>query len=121
MPRFVVLLHETPPGSSRGRHYDLMLEHDAVLWTWALEALPELNGATVAAERLTDHRLAYLNYEGEISGNRGRVSRIDRGEYESLPSSAGELSFRLQGELLRGFLELTPPAASAAHWQLCLK
>lgn len=43
---------------------------------------------TVAAERLADHRLAYLEYEGEISGNRGSVQRIAEGGYELLQSTA---------------------------------
>jgi DNA polymerase Ligase (LigD) len=120
MPRFVVLLHETPPGYPRGRHYDLMLEQAGVLWTWAAEALPVANGAAVPAERLPDHRLDYLDYEGEVAGNRGCVTRVDRGQCELLPSSAGQVQFRLQGEVLRGALVLTPPDEQAASWRIRL-
>ena len=43
-------------------------------------------GASFAcsATRLPDHRKHYLDYEGEISGNRGTVARIDAGTYEQL-------------------------------------
>ena len=34
------------------------------------------------AEVLPDHRLAYLDYEGPISGDRGSVTRWDRGTYD---------------------------------------
>jgi hypothetical protein len=39
---------------------------------------------------LANHRRAYLEYEGEISGNRGRVSRIEEGTYQisHLPDGA---------------------------------
>ena len=43
-------------------------------------------GASFAcpATRLPDHRKHYLDYEGEVTGNRGIVSRIDAGIYEQL-------------------------------------
>ena len=78
MPRFVVLLHETPSGYPRGAHLDLMLEHAGALRTWALEK-PPLPGEIVVAERLPDHRLEYLDYEGAVSHDRGVVSRVDSG------------------------------------------
>src|SRR5262245_29210037 len=102
MPRFVVLLHETPPGDSRGRHYDLMLEQGGALWTWAINALPCAGGEAIPAERLPDHRLAYLEYEGEVAGNRGSVSRIDCGTCELLTDGADEFRFRVAGAILTG-------------------
>jgi len=81
MLRFVILRHELPPGDPRGTHFDLMLEHSGLLRTWAMSVLPT-PGQTVPAVRLPDHRLFYLDYEGEVSGNRGRVSRWDAGEYD---------------------------------------
>jgi hypothetical protein len=121
MPRFVVLLHETPPGYSRGRHYDLMLEQGGALWTWALEALPEVDGPAVPAERLADHRLAYLDYEGDIAGKRGHVSRIDRGTWEAGGGDSAGLLFCLKGDLLYGELTLSPPSADSDHWLLILR
>src|SRR5947207_11677627 len=77
MPRFVILLHETPAGYSRKTHFDLMLEAGDSLRTWALDALPA-PGETALAERLPDHRPIYLDYEGQLGGDRGGVSRFDR-------------------------------------------
>jgi len=118
MPRFVVLLHETPPGYARPTHYDLMLEQSGVLWTWALESLPQAGGGAIPAERLADHRLDYLQYEGEVAGNRGRVVRVDQGLYSQLPAQANALSFNLQGTVLRGVLVLTPQAGDGGQWQV---
>jgi hypothetical protein len=83
MPRFVVLRHVTPPGHDRPTHGDFMLECGGALRTWAL-AEPPSPGRTIAAEELPDHRLAYLDYEGEVSGGRGSVTRWDAGTYEVL-------------------------------------
>jgi hypothetical protein len=101
MPRFVILRHQTPPESGRGLHWDLMLESGGALRTWALAEEPQ-PGKTIAAEPLPDHRLDYLDYEGPISRNRGRVVRWDHGEYEVLEESSARLFICMRGARLRG-------------------
>ncbi len=73
--RFVVLEHDTNP-----HHFDLMIESDEALWTWSLyrDQLPD-SFEELAVERIQDHRTAYLTYEGPVSGDRGRVQRVDKG------------------------------------------
>src|SRR5690348_6710528 len=117
--RFVILRHECPEGYKPGVHWDLMLEEADSLRTWALAVEPAI-GLTIAAEQLSDHRLAYLDYEGPISGNRGRVSRWDSGRYELLDSSAAELCFLLLGHQIRGRGALTRDPKSTASWSLTL-
>lgn len=89
MPRFVVLAHHTTPSSNQQAgfarlalpvHYDLMLEHGEVLATWSFEEPPARHGQ--ACRLIQDHRKAYLDYEGEVSGDRGRVERWEAGTYE---------------------------------------
>ena len=75
MPRYVVLAHHTAPF-----HYDLMIEHGDVLATWSFDEPPGVDGQ--ACRLIKDHRKAYLDYEGEVSGGRGRVERWDAGTYE---------------------------------------
>jgi hypothetical protein len=96
MSRFVVLTHDHPL-----LHWDFMLEHEERLRTWRLGQPPDVGGAIVA-EPLPDHRLAYLDYEGPVSGDRGHVTRWDRGEYETIDSSPRQIVVRLAGERLRG-------------------
>jgi hypothetical protein len=74
--RYVVLRHE----GHGPDHFDLMIEpaSGAGLATWRLAGWPPLPGI-VAVDRLPDHRPHYLDYEGEISGGRGRVWRVERG------------------------------------------
>lgn len=96
MPQFVVLTHDFPMW-----HWDFMLEQNASLRTWRLLGDPA-SGVEVAAEPLADHRLAYLDYEGPLSGNRGRVARWDRGEYAIQEERDDRLVLRLRGNRLRG-------------------
>ena len=110
MPRYVLLLHETPPGYPRPTHWDFMLEDDAALLTWALEDALTLD-KTVAAEKLNDHRLAYLDYEGPVSpnesGDRGHVRQCDAGQFEWLQRSNDFISVRLRDGRSPGTVTLT--------------
>lgn len=73
--RFVILRHDHPV-----LHWDLLLEHLTSAATWRLESLPREN-SVISAERIADHRLLYLDYEGPVSGNRGHVTRVFRGRF----------------------------------------
>src|SRR2546421_9696311 len=98
MPRFVILEHDRPE-----LHWDFMVEAGAVLCTWRLAKPPETMGERIAAQPLGDHRLLYLDYEGPVSGARGKVTRWDGGEYESLAVKAGQVfHVQLKGQRVRG-------------------
>lgn len=68
-----VVLHHTGHGED---HFDLMYERapGKALTSWRLPNWPPNVGDLV--EPIGDHRRDYLEYEGEVSGNRGRVQRI---------------------------------------------
>ena len=73
-----------------------MLQHGAVLWTWRLLDEPRL-GRVCRAERLADHRVSYLDYEGPVSGDRGSVTRWDWGTYSLIDMTDQHITVRLQG------------------------
>lgn len=100
MPHFVILRHTLPPDSPRPSHFDLMLEHDGKLLTWASAALP--SATLQAADELPLHRLDYLTYAGPISGDRGEVQRVAVGIFEWLQHDDNTLRVRLTGELMNG-------------------
>ncbi len=106
MPRFVVLRHELPAGAPRPSHWDLMFEHQGVLLTWATTHSPD-NAIPVVVERLADHRLVYLDYEGPVAGNRGTVTRWDAGRYDLLEFTEDCLKANVLGTRLHGAIELT--------------
>ncbi len=111
MPRFAILRHESP----RGLHWDLLLEAGGVLRTWALERSPDATGE-IPCQKLADHRLAYLEYEGPVSGARGSVTRWDRGTYRVERESDNELAVELTGERLNGLANLRRSAEGAGRW-----
>ena len=119
MLRFVILRHKTPADYQRPAHFDLMLEHEGALWTWALEKLPT-SGETVSAERLPDHRLAYLDYEGGITGGRGQVSRVEAGDFEWIDQTPAALEVRLLGTGISGVLRLAADGEDARRWNISL-
>jgi hypothetical protein len=91
----VLLRHELPDGSS---HYDWLLETpgqtQGPLLTFRVQERIDLPGVReFGAVRLPDHRREYLTYEGEVSGNRGRVTRVAQGRCAELTLS--ELRIRV--------------------------
>lgn len=80
MATSVLLRHDLPDGSW---HYDWMIERpgDAarglVTFRTGMRVDEVVGGFEV--ERLTDHRRAYLEYEGKVTGGRGTVRRVAEG------------------------------------------
>lgn len=95
-----------------------MLEDKGDLLTWTLDALPVSSALKVTATRLPAHRLAYLTYEGPVSGNRGEVRQCDTGEYEWLAREPDKLCVQLQGQLLRGRATLVRNVDGEHAWTL---
>jgi len=120
MPRYVILRHETPSGYERPCHWDFMLESGNVLRTWALQEEPH-RGATVAAEALADHRLAYLDYEGPVSGNRGRVIRYDEGTYDLVCDTPTRVTVSLAGRALQCSATLERGPDDSPSWTITFK
>jgi hypothetical protein len=100
MPRFVILEHDHPE-----LHWGFMLEAGDVLRTWRLAGPPRADGP-VPATAAPDHRRAYLDYEGPVSGNRGRVRRWDAGVFAWEVEEDGRVAVRVEGARLRGTVRL---------------
>jgi hypothetical protein len=113
-----VILHHVPAGPE---HWDLMLDAGERLVTWQLLDDPRMLTASpapgaVRARRIADHRRAYLDYEGPVSGGRGSVSRVDRGHYALVEQQADRWVLQLAGVLLNGRFQLT--ATHGELWEL---
>ncbi|WP_158265315.1 DNA polymerase ligase N-terminal domain-containing protein [Blastopirellula marina] len=105
MPRFVLLHHRTPPHAAKPDHYDLMLEDGDVLKTFTLWQLPDLSGPVTALADF-DHRLAYLDYEGPVSNDRGEVAQADAGTFAWIIREKGRIEVELSGRCFQGVLKL---------------
>jgi bifunctional non-homologous end joining protein LigD len=107
---FVMQMH-----AARRLHYDLRLELDGVLKSWAVTRGPSLTlGEKRLAVRTEDHPVQYLDFEGNIpKGEYGGGSMIvwDRGRWvpEGDPHRGlqkGHLAFMLEGTRLKGLWHL---------------
>ncbi len=125
-PTFMVHKHD-----ATRLHYDLRLEMDGALASWAVPKGPSYE---IAQKRLAvqteDHPLEYGSFEGRIpDGEYGAGDSIiwDRGTYDTVPpgqASAqrkkGHLVISLEGEKLSGVWHLvrTRPQGGKAQWLL---
>jgi DNA ligase D-like protein (predicted 3'-phosphoesterase) len=118
---FVVQEH-----AATAHHFDLRLEVDGVMRSWALPKGPSLDPATKRlAVQVEDHQIEHNSFEGPTSGG-GGVVVWDRGDYEqggrvAWPQALerGHAVFVLHGHKLRGgfALQRTRPVAKP-QWLL---
>ncbi|MGQ0849846.1 MAG: ATP-dependent DNA ligase [Actinomycetota bacterium] len=95
-------------------HHDLRLEMfngaTPVLVSWAIpRLLPRRRGERHLAVRTEDHPIEYATFTGAIpEGNygAGEVRIFDAGEYEIVDRDEKKLSFRMEGERIRGVYHL---------------
>ncbi len=99
--RFVIQEHH-----ARHLHWDLRLEMEGVLKSWALPKQPTMNPKVKRlAIQVEDHSLDYINFEGEIaegSYGAGKVKIWDKGTYAILEESSRFISVRLHGKSVSG-------------------
>lgn len=113
--RFVIQHHEL----SASAHWDLMLEQDDALATWQVPVPPsQYCQGPVPARRIADHRKAYLDYEGPVSGDRGTVRIADAGTYVARVAGPARWEIELRGRVVRGRFELRPTAPGGDQWEL---
>src|SRR6266446_6508072 len=124
---FVVQQH-----AARRLHWDLRLEIDGVLVSWAVPRGPSLDPKERRlAVQTEDHPLEYADFEGIIpSGNYGAGAMIvwDRGSYRTVdgtPSgqglARGKLDLEMYGHKLRGRWTLVRTKDEAGKNWLLLK
>ncbi len=107
---FVVQKH-----ASRRLHYDLRLEADGVLKSWAVPKGPSYDPAEKRlAVQVEDHPVDYADFEGEIEEKQygaGTVMVWDKGTWTPVGDwktglKAGKLKFYLDGQKLKGLWTL---------------
>jgi bifunctional non-homologous end joining protein LigD len=105
--RFVIQQH-----SATRLHWDLRLEHDGVLVSWALpKGLPRHPDTNHLAVHTEDHPLEYLTFEGNIpdgSYGAGDMFVWDTGTYEASKFTDDKVVFTLHGRRATGQYALFP-------------
>jgi len=87
-------------------HYDLRLEMDGVLKSWAIpKEPPTMPGVRRLAVEVEDHPVEYANFEGIIPEGEygaGTVEIWDRGTYRLLERKEDKLIVEINGSRLSG-------------------
>lgn len=101
--KLVYVIHKH---SASHLHYDLRLEMDGVLKSWAIPKEPPLEkGIKRLAVRVEDHPLGYEKFEGTIPEGlygAGGVKIWDKGYYIPLEIKKGIILFDIHGKKLKG-------------------
>ncbi len=116
-PRFVIQEHH-----ATRLHWDLRLEHDGVLVSWALpRGLPWSPGDNRVAAHTEDHPLDYLTFAGEIPAGEygaGTMTVWDTGTFEVLLWTEKKVEVRLDGERIQGAYALFPINVEDRTWMI---
>lgn len=87
-------------------HYDLRLEMNGVLKSWAIpKEPPKTKAIKRLAIQVEDHPLEYAKFHGIIpKGNygAGKVEIWDKGTYELIDKDSKKIEFKLHGKRLKG-------------------
>lgn len=99
-----------------------MIENGERLATWKFPATPESAAKSpIACRRIGEHRRDYLDYEGPISGDRGHVTRHDRGvcrvlvKAESNSEGSSRWTVAFDGQHLHGRYDLVQEGDQASE------
>jgi len=99
--RFVVHKHQ-----AKHLHYDLRLEMDGVLKSWAVpKGIPLEPGLKRLAVQVEDHPIDYIDFAGQIPEGQygaGTVEIWDSGQFKLIKREADYLEFTLSGKVLSG-------------------
>ena len=114
-PIIAVQKHE-----ARHLHYDLRLEMDGVLKSWAIPKEPPLEaGVRRLAVQTENHPLDYAFFEGVIPKGQygaGRVEVWDRGTYTVVTVQPEKIIVDVQGSKLKGIYCLIKFKPGSKNW-----
>lgn len=122
MPIFVVHEHH-----AKRLHFDLRLEMEGVLKSWAVPKGPSMTPADKRlAVMVDDHDLVYADFQGNIpegAYGAGDVFIWDSGVYELKSGSieSGKLEVMFKGKKLKGVFALVRMSGKVKEWLLIKK
>jgi len=104
-------------------HFDLRLEEDGVLKSWAVpKSPPQEEGIRRLAIETEDHPLGYEDFEGIIPKGEygaGKVKIWDRGDYLPLETTVSKRIMEINGKKMNGrycLIRLKPKDPKDKNW-----
>lgn len=102
--KFVIQEHTT----AADKHWDIMLQSDNWLQTWRLNCPPEkISEQPVNAEKIFDHPLKFLTYQGPVQNQTGTVYTVEKGTYIIENQTEKQMELNMHGKILNGKFTLT--------------
>lgn len=105
----------------RGDHFDWMFESESGsgLQTWSTpRALRRDGDDAIDATELPLHRIAYLDYEGPVSGDRGTVRRVEEGRFRFTHRSEDRWELDVEGNRVGRLVIRRSATAKTAAWRI---
>ena len=100
MAIFVVHEHH-----ARNLHYDLRLEYNGSLKSWAIPKVPPLkSGIKRLAVQVPNHPLSYARFQGTIKEGygKGKVKIWDKGTFKTISKHNNKILVIFKGKKLKG-------------------
>jgi hypothetical protein len=114
MPEFVIQKHTH---TNNPAHWDLMLRQGDTLVTWRISVPPEqMSVVPIEAEKISDHPLKFLTYQGTVNNGKGNVEIADTGTYELIERTPDKIKISIAGRIINGVMELM--LIENSLWQL---
>ena len=116
--RFLIHHHKA---EKAGLHYDLRLEREGVLKSFATRYLPELidgDKKKILLIQVADHKLEWFDFEGRIFTGYGKGNMYiwDKGTYETDKWTKSNIILTFTGQKLVGQYSLIPYRAKTDQW-----
>lgn len=91
---------------ARNHHFDLRLEKDGILKSWAIpKDIAEANKRKILAVQVADHDYKYKDFEGIIEEGQygaGKVKIWDKGTYQPIEWYNKKIIIEIDGKKLNG-------------------
>ncbi len=113
------LIYAIHKHQARNLHYDLRLEYQGALMSWAIPKEPKMDNQKRLAVRVEDHPLEYADFSGEIPEGEygaGQVKIWDKGTWQLESIKSSKIVAIINGKKLKGRFALVQLKNQPKNW-----
>ncbi len=116
--KFIIHLHRA---DRVGLHYDIRLEKDNKLKSWACRKIPDLVSNIqnkILIIQQPDHELSWFDFSGEIIDGygKGKVEIWDKGTYSEIKWTSNSIIVDFNGSKINGRFAMIPYNLRKSQW-----